>query len=61
MKKLLLALFIGSFIFISSGAQAKRPPAYRPSPNTVVVQGYYKSNGTYVAPHIRTINKKKRY
>lgn len=43
MKKIFLAaFFIGSFLF-TSAAEA-----------LVSVKGYYRSNGTYVAPHYRT-------
>lgn len=60
MKKLLFALLIGLVVFVAGDALAKRQASYRPV-GTSVVQGYYKSNGTYVMPHTRSVKAKKIY
>jgi hypothetical protein len=51
-KKLLLA--IGLIAILVSFPLTTEARSYRTSPSDVYVKGYYKKNGTYVAPYYRT-------
>lgn len=48
MKKIIIALFLGLFIVSGFNIQVNKADAY------VSVKGYYKKNGTYVAPYVRS-------